>query len=233
MGRPVEMNVDRDGAQMDLGSNQKSDRLQIWTPLAFLRMRTVLKGHGALMGLWGAPWMTWMISARLNDVLRLNVGRCCRGACGHGSDVPRGHTHPGAIGPLQEAHHNHGRCVSHRGGSSRMSDHSVANWSVASQTNPFLLGPDGRLWKPKADHSQSPCRLETAACRLREGRRQEEEDQPHAKEKNKREKTQKERQTIKIKFGHPCRIHCTSLPHITSQYKPIIIKETLQNWHFQ
>lgn len=44
---------------------------------------------------------------------------------------------------------------------------SVENWSGASQTSRFLLGPDGRLWKPRADHSQSPCRLETAACRLR------------------------------------------------------------------
>lgn len=89
--------------------------------------------------------------------------------------------------------------------------HSVENWSVASQTSQFLLVPDGRLWKPKADHSQSPCRLETAACRLREGRRQE-EDQPHAKEKN-RKKTQKERQK-KVKVLHSCSIHITSHSHI-------------------
>lgn len=107
----------------------------------------------------------------------------------------RGHTHPGATGPPQEAHRNRGRCVSHRVDSSQTSGccRSVENWNVASQTSQFLLGPDGRLWKPRADHSQSPCRLETAACRLREGRRQEEEDQPHAKEKNRREETQKER----------------------------------------
>lgn len=96
---------------------------------------------------------------------------------------------------------------------------SVENWSVASQTSQFLPGPDGRLWKPRADHSQSQCRLETAACRLRGGRRQEEEDQPHAKEQNRREKTQKERQKIKIKVLHPCRIHFISPSYVTRQYK--------------
>lgn len=86
----------------------------------------------------------------------------------------------------------------------------------------FKLGRDS--WRESAfkkdliDHSQSPCRLETAACRLREGRRPV-EDQPHAKEKNRREKTQNERQKIKIKVLHPCSLHFTSPSQITRQYK--------------
>lgn len=122
-----------------------------------------------------------MTFAHLNDAMKMNAGQRFHGAGDHEMKnvVLRGHTHPEAISPLREVHRNHDRSVCSHADSSQMNGYCciVGNWNVASQTSQFLLGPDGRLWKPRADHSQSPCRLETAACRLREGRRQV-EDQP-------------------------------------------------------
>lgn len=132
------------------------------------------------------------------------------------SAVLHGHSHPEATSLLQGAHHNHGKCVLRCADFFQMSDRcrSAENWIVAFRTSRFLPVPDGRLWKPRADHSQSPCRLETAACRLREERRQK-EDHPHAKKKKGR-KRQKER---KEKVSHPCKRHITAPSHIYRQCK--------------
>lgn len=173
--------VGHGGDQKDLVSNQKSGILQTSSHCVFLMKRIVQMGHGALTGLWGAPLRTLMILAHQSDVMKMNACQSFQGAGDHEmkSVALHGHTHPEATSPPLEVHHNRDRTVCSHADSSQMNGCccSVWNWNGASQTSQFLLGPDGRLWKPRADHSQSPCRLETAACRLREGRRQV-EDQP-------------------------------------------------------
>lgn len=112
-----------------------------------------------------------MTLAHQSDVMKMNACQRFHGAGDHEmkSVVLHGHTHPEATSPPPEVHHNRDKNVCTRADSSQMNGCccSVWNWNGASQTSQFLLDPDGRLWKPRADHSQSPCRLETAACRLR------------------------------------------------------------------